>query len=483
LPVFSVFLVLFFSEKGGPLKHRLAVFIAFSFLFPWLALPVRAEIVKFRYDEWGTATMPRGKCGAFSLIENLSQTTSGRVGPECDFQTEVCPLGEWGGAGGYFDTPPYAWGSDQYYSGPSGYKFSFTCDSPRYSIDSIPSYLAKQGEQVITCCGGAPGKRYRFHMSSSAPASGSFNLSFSYSANCQMKRQGFGVCDAINSSCTTQCGECPIVNINPRKASLTIPFRINDICLALTPTATPIPTSTPTPLPTPTPTATPVPTATPTREPPASCSCWRLAAEGNPNLTNAKRGDTLNFIAKAYVSTPETAKVLGMKFFLQRPGQTEIASDTIPAYFEGSETIGGVKSDVYRSTWSYTVKQTDNEGLYHLNIQIFCGWKEGKAAGEQLAFKRSPILGTSSSPALKKTGLSALIDRILAFFGLRKEESVQIQGLPTSTPTPPPSEAFPTVLHPSGAKSLQLGTFKPAPTLPAGGCTDLYFQVLGSGYF
>ncbi|MBM3209318.1 hypothetical protein FJZ40_03440 [Candidatus Shapirobacteria bacterium] len=294
---------------------------------------------------------------------------------------------------------------------------------------------------------------------------------------------GWCICDTSECSCapcpptqgptsppepTTEPTEPPIVW--PTGPEPTEPYH---------PTATPRPTSTPVPTATP----TVVPTPTPTREPPASCSCWLLATEGNPNLANVKKGQTLNFIAKAYVTTPATAKVLGMKFFLQRPSQTEIVSDTIPAYFEGSETINGVKSDVYRSTWSYLVKQTDNEGLYHLNIQIFCGWKEGRAQGEQLAFGKPRVLGAFPTPIPEKTGLASLIERILSLFGRKSEVPVQTQGFPLSLPTVTPEPTFPIIARPTGRRTLQLGTFLPAPTLPAGGCTDLYFQVLGEGYF
>ena len=223
------------------------------------------------------------------------------------------------------------------------------------------------------------------------------------------------------------------------------------------PTNTPIPTATPTPTSTPVPTATLIPTATPTpREPPATCACWLLSAEGNSDLADVKKGDTLNFIAEAYVSTPETAEVIDMAFVLEHEDEEIGHSGTVPAQFNRSEVIGGVNTDVYRSTWSYRVPSTgDVEGLYYLKLIIHCGWKEGEGQGIPLASRTSQtlkVLGETET----KSGFASLIERILSLFGLRKQE---------------------VVIRPEGKKTLQLGTFKPVPTLPAGGCTDLYFQV------
>ncbi|MBL7159186.1 hypothetical protein ISS85_01810, partial [Candidatus Microgenomates bacterium] len=288
------------------MKHKRVIFIIFSFVFLLLALPVKAEQVKFRVREWGSASSPRGDCCTFSLTENLSQTTSGKVGPDCDFVVDLCFLGEWENVGGYFDTPPYAWGGDHFYTSNvcppgDGYQYSFSCSSSQYTLNSssLPSYVTLTGEQSVTCSEGGPGKQYQFHVSDSAPTSGSFNLSFDFSSNCQMKRQGHGVCDAVNGSCSSQCGQCPTITINPRQASLAIPFSITDICgpsptptnsptptLSPTPTITPTPTATPTLTPTPTSTATPTPTPTltptitptptSTPEPPASCACYSI---------------------------------------------------------------------------------------------------------------------------------------------------------------------------------------------------------------
>lgn len=237
------------------------------------------------------------------------------------------------------------------------------------------------------------------------------------------------------------------------------------------PTATPLPTPTSTPVPTATPlptsTPTPVPTATPTREPPASCACWSLEAEGKPNLGNVKRGQLLTFLAEAYVSTPQTAKVLDMVFVLQRPGLNPVESGPMPAYFNRSQIINGVNTDVYRSSWAYRVQATDPEGLYHLELIIHCGWKEGAMLPGQLVGQGQPVqfrvLGQTiptptSTPAQTPSAFQRWLNSLLEFLGLRRPEAAR-------------------VVEPGGAETLKLGTFYPTPVLPEGECVDLYFYV------
>ncbi len=218
--------------------------------------------------------------------------------------------------------------------------------------------------------------------------------------------------------------------------------------------------------PTPTPTATPLPSATPTPLPPACCSCLLLASD-HPDLARVKKGELLNFTAEAYVTTPETAKVLDMVFVLNHKGLEVANSGPIPAAYNRSEEIEGTNSDIYRSAWSWSVpNNTQAEGLYYLNLIIHCGWKEGAAQ----------LLGESAgSQTRSQTGLRLLFGKIFSFL-------TGATG-PTPTPTIPPRVVSPTIFRPSGAQSLQLGTFRPAPTLPASGCIDLYFQVLGPEYF
>lgn len=250
------------------------------------------------------------------------------------------------------------------------------------------------------------------------------------------------------------------------------------------PTATPYPTTTPTLIPTPT--STPVPTATPTPpEPPATCACWLLAAEGNPDLSRVNKGQTLSFIAEAFTATPETALVLDMVFVLDREGREVGNSGTIPAYFHRSEVIGGVNTDVYRSVWSWRVPTSgDVEGLYHLKLIIHCGWKEGRIQqkGPRVAQISKAFRVLGSSPTQTSQPNSGLFASIQSLWDIIREWLGIGQPAPTPTPRPTPTPQvpfqppFPTVVRPTG-KTLQLGTFFPVPTLPPGGCTDLYFQV------
>jgi hypothetical protein len=166
-----------------------------------------------------------------------------------------------------------------------------------------------------------------------------------------------------------------------------------------------------------------------------------------------------------------------MVFVLDRNGQEMVSSGTIPAYLNRSQIIGGINADVYRSTWSWQVPAAgDVEGLYHLNLIIHCGWKEGGVQSKSLAFGNSHVLGRiSSSPAPAPSGIEGFINFILGLLG-------RIQASPTPTPMVPFQPPFPAIIR-SSDKTLQPGTFLPVPTLPTGGCKDLYFQVLGAGYF
>ena len=202
-------------------------------------------------------------------------------------------------------------------------------------------------------------------------------------------------------------------------------------------------------------------TATPTLRPPASCACWRLAAEGNPDLSQVTRWTLLNFVADAYVTTRETAYVKDMTFNLERPGQT-VVSVTVPAYFRGAEDVDAspditTLADVYQSFWSYQVGSTDNEGVYHLHLDITCDWKRTTSLESQRPSQSTGLGGF----------LGSFWRSLLGLFGLQSADETTSQSL-----WPPAWTIKPT------GKTLQLGTFGPLPTLPAGSCEDLYFQVL-----
>ena len=441
------------------MRGKAVTFAIFSLLFLFGAHPVRAELVVFR--------VAYKRCIEFSLSENLSQKTSGKIGPGCDFYVDLYAQGEWETTGGYFDTPPYGWGGNVWdkakYGRRKTYSVSFTCNQPSYTLDLnlLPSYLTKTGEEELPQKGSGfaypKGRRFKFHMSSSAPTSGSFNLSFSFSTNCQMRVKDGKVYDpapAVRGS--SRCQSRPEININPRRATLSVPFEISDIC-----GPSPTPTLTPTPTITPTPTVTPTLTPTPTPEVPPSCACYLLTSD-HKNLTAVKRGDTLNFIAEAYVSTPETAKVLNMVFVLthEETGSEIANSGEIPAQFKESTVIGGEDVDVYQSRWSYQVKLGEPAGLYHLNLIINCGWKEEAQAD---------VFETSLAREF--------------YLKLR-----QAQLSPTPTPPSNPflgllKRLFGTIVSfvSPQAPTLKLGRFEPkaVPTLPPKAeCAELWFQAV-----
>lgn len=246
-------LLTFGGEKNNMKFLKLAFIVlagGFFFLGP---KSVSAEIVVFRE---GTTS-----CYPISLNENILATKNGQPGAGCDFNVEVRPQGEWVSAGSYFDSPPYAWGNDSFYT--SGQlNASFTCGNPTFALDqsSLPSYiqLTKQ-EDLPADTNNGPGKRYHFSFAPAAPLGTSFNLGSSFQTDCQMKRQrGTVLAPVSGGTSVSGCMTRNPININPRKANLNLPITIGDACGTPTP---PPPTATPQP------TATPIPTATPTSPP------------------------------------------------------------------------------------------------------------------------------------------------------------------------------------------------------------------------
>ena len=476
------------------MKHKKAVFIIFPFLFFFLAWPVRAELRYFR--------LAYKRCCRFSLNENLSQITQGKIGPDCDFYVDLYAQGEWEKVSGYFDTPPYGWGGDVIgkHSCYEDFNVSFTCSQPNYQLDSsLPSYVIKTGEESLdqgSSFAYPKGKRYKFHVSNSAPTSGSFNLSFSFSSNCQMRtknssyyRELYDPAPAVGG--TSGCQAQSPININPRGTTLTIPFSITDICgPSPTPTITPTPTNTPTPTPTNTPTPTLTPTITPTPIPPASCACYLLTSDSS-NPTAVQKGETLNFTAEAFVDTPDTAKVKEMIFVLERDDVEVVRSGAITSTFDRTEVIDGKNVDVYKSTWSYLA---DTSGLYRLELIINCAWKQAFGGSRVLGTARDYYLNLKESqptpqpeadrsldetltpvlakPQSQETGFLSFLRNIINFFaGYQQEPTPPIQqqgGTALSIPTV-------TVIAPRG-DTIKLGTFEPLPV--AKDCTEMYFRVV-----
>lgn len=273
-----------------------------------------AEVIVFRTpsDDHYSDGVQKGKCYPISLTENLSVKTVGKTGTVCTFTLEATAIGEWVYTGGYFDTPPYAWGSDHFYSSDKG-SFSYTCQNPSFTIDeiSLPSYVEVLSEQDVPGSSTAsPGKKYTMAITDTAPQNASFNVKLSYLTNCTMKLQG-GLDGAIMKSVDPSdanpdhCGRGAVYDSNPRVANLTFPITIQGSCITpsptIRPTATTVPTATaaPTASPsvTPTPTRTPTPTITPTPKPvcggpcipgvdtcPKECSVCVLSGVGNKCL-------------------------------------------------------------------------------------------------------------------------------------------------------------------------------------------------------
>lgn len=181
-----------------------------------------------------------------SLSENISAKVKGKTGAGCAFSVDAMATGEWVFTGDYYDTPPYAWGSDHFYPGGNA-DYSYTCTQPDYSIDeaSLPAYVALESVENIPATGSNPmGKRYNLSLSSSAPVTGSFSIPFSFETNCTMKTQGgnwTGVMMSVNpaDSQPEACGKSQVIDLNPRGTTLKLPVTLGASCISPTPTPPP----------------------------------------------------------------------------------------------------------------------------------------------------------------------------------------------------------------------------------------------------
>jgi len=247
-------------------KKLLFIFLPLLFFaFLKSVTPAQAEIVVFRIAR---DDPQKGSCYPMSLTENISTRINGQTGAGCAFTLDVTASGEWVTAGDYFNTPPYAWGSDSYYNAGGNADYSFTCNQPTYTLNrtTLPSYITLTREENISGTGTTipAGKRYHFAVSSTAPSNSSFNTDLSFISTCTMKKQGGefqGVMTPVART-SNACGQLPVITINPRKGSLKLPITIGTSCA---------PTKTPTPRPSNTPVPSRTPTKTPTPTPPPSC--------------------------------------------------------------------------------------------------------------------------------------------------------------------------------------------------------------------
>ncbi len=212
--------------------------------------PTQSGVFTFRkklsstYD--GT-DLHKGKCMVMSLNEQLTARVNGKTGTGCDFTIDVHAGGEWVNTGKYFDTQPYSWGSDKFYSDGKDKTFSFTCTNPAYSFNStsLPSYIHITREEIIPGTAmDPPGKRYHLAVDLDAQANASYNADLSFSTSCTMYMKEGSTTDELVAveNQTDYCGKIPTVNINPRMKTLKLPIKVGETCAQqLLPTLTPTP--------------------------------------------------------------------------------------------------------------------------------------------------------------------------------------------------------------------------------------------------
>jgi hypothetical protein len=244
--------VIIFGKKRKKMKFNKFVFIVLTVgFFLWNVKKISAEVVVFRQP----ISQGYGNCYHVSLNENIIASTNGQSGAGCDFSVETRPSGEWVSTGSYFDSPPYAWNTDSYYTS-GGLTASFTCTNLAFTLNksNLPSYIqVTKEEDLPQNSTSGPGKKYSFSISGAASQGASFNLPFSFQTQCIMKSQSYGELTPVSGS--SSCGSLPQIEINPRQASLNYSITIGYPCgtptpVPPTPTFTPVPTSTPIPSPT-----------------------------------------------------------------------------------------------------------------------------------------------------------------------------------------------------------------------------------------
>ncbi len=185
-----------------------------------------AEVATFRKDT--------DNCRPISLTEGISTTLTGNTGKGCTFSVDVRATGDWVMTGAYFDSPPYGWGGDNYFTidervgaddGNSRlYPYSFTCSQPNYSIDQawLPSFITLLSTQNLSGTGVSvpQGKRYTFQVATNAPIGTSFEIPLSFTANCDMFVDKSGTilrAEPVTNS-SNACTDQTVININPRTA-------------------------------------------------------------------------------------------------------------------------------------------------------------------------------------------------------------------------------------------------------------------------
>jgi hypothetical protein len=177
-----------------------------------------------------------------------------------------------------------------------------------------------------------------------------------------------------------------------------------------------------------------------------------------------EKGETLTFRTTAYVEDPSVAEVKYMMYRLTLDGVPVDLTGQANPHVAAREIAG--KPGYYETTWEFRVPDSDSAlGLYKVDVDIRCAWKE------QVKSQKSKVKSTSVA------GVSDNRGGVFSVFRVFKDFINKLFGQPAPTPTIPFEGPFPTTVAGSG-RSPKLGTFFPVPTLPPGGCTFVYFQVV-----
>jgi len=167
----------------------------------------------------------------------------------------------------------------------------------------------------------------------------------------------------------------------------------------------------------------------------------------------------------AVALTPDTTEILYMDYHVEKDGVEIDSGYGIPA-----EEIPGTNGR-YKTSWDYTIPSDESApGEYRIWVKIVCA---RKFAGLNKS-STTAVLGTETTQRV--TFINSLMDFLNRVFFLNKKLS-PLAVPPTPPAIPGPDKLKPTILAPSGAKSLQLGTFHAVVNLRVG-CKELSFTIL-----
>ena len=152
-----------------------------------------------------------------------------------------------------------------------------------------------------------------------------------------------------------------------------------------------------------------------------------------------------------------------MVYHVEKDGVEIATSDQVRA------TIVPGSNERYETSWNYTIPEgEDAPGQYRIWVKITCARKSASTGNTQTA-----VLGEETEGRV--TLLDAFMNFINRFFFLNKQ--LTPQAVPTPAGMPGPDQGKPVVLAPSGARTLQLGTFHAVVNLKIG-CKEITFTIL-----